>query len=284
MSSLYSLISLMKKLCLLIPVAMVLSLIAADWYVFVVDYGFKHLSSPMTWFMELVFNLDIFLLVTSYVKCISTSSSVRANPPPPLYFELFIQRFPGQTPRVCSKCHGTKPASAHHCSICGECVLKMDHHCPWVANCVGLKNYKFFVLFLFYAVVGCGLYLYVGIPVLFAVMENSSLTGVSAPPFASAMCAIFTGAFGVTLLFFLAFHLTLVVTGRSTIEVRSGAGARPSYRTNWEAVFGKKVSLWFLPMDTGNITGYEIEDTPELQGLLEQGGRSDAPSVASDLV
>ena len=48
--------------------------------------------------------------------------------------------------RMCQRCLRTKPDRCHHCSQCNRCVLKMDHHCPWVANCVGFQNQKYFYL------------------------------------------------------------------------------------------------------------------------------------------
>ncbi|XP_054719797.1 palmitoyltransferase ZDHHC6-like [Uloborus diversus] len=57
--------------------------------------------------------------------------------------------------QFCTLCHGYKAPRAHHCRKCKRCVMKMDHHCPWINNCCGHLNHAKFTLFLISAVCGC---------------------------------------------------------------------------------------------------------------------------------
>ncbi|KAF2398786.1 zf-DHHC-domain-containing protein [Trichodelitschia bisporula] len=49
---------------------------------------------------------------------------------------------------ICRTCDLPKPARSKHCSLCGTCVARADHHCIWINNCVGRGNYKWFLALL----------------------------------------------------------------------------------------------------------------------------------------
>uniref|UniRef100_A0A671F0A2 Palmitoyltransferase n=1 Tax=Rhinolophus ferrumequinum TaxID=59479 RepID=A0A671F0A2_RHIFE len=169
-----------------------------------------------------------------------------------------LQLKPGQVVYKCPKCCSIKPDRAHHCSVCKRCIRKMDHHCPWVNNCVGENNQKYFVLFTMYiALISLHALIMVGFHFLHCFEEDWTKCSSFSPPttvillillcFEGLLFLIFTSVMFGT-------QVHSICTDETGIEQLKKEERRWAKKTKWmnmKAVFGHPFSLgWASPFAT----------------------------------
>lgn len=206
---------------------------------------------------------SLLLLYWSWYMVLFTPSSVEANPPPHGMSTRHLRR--------CGKCvtirpsrpHlGLKPYRAHHCRVCDRCVLKMDHHCIFLAQCIGHFNYKYFCLFVVYAILACTFYVAVSIPASSLLGPVSYLEWYSIQAILTAISVLATFVLLVMLVIFWSTHIKLILNCQTTIEyikAQSLDHGEPVL-TKLRRVFGDEFWTWFFPIGRPSESGYEWDD------------------------
>jgi hypothetical protein len=172
----------------------------------------------------------------------------------------------------CPKCDLPKPMRTHHCSDCGRCYFRWDHHCPVIGNCVGLRNMKAFMLFLLYSGV---LICFAGVIAVVAARSSDRVPMSTAVIFlvVGVIIALVIGCFGGQ-------YVPEVCVNRTTIERIAGNDPRTfdaGIGSNVRQVFGENWWLWFVPIPPA-VNGFAWAEMADLQTQ-----RRDQPSIRTPL-
>lgn len=137
--------------------------------------------------------------------------------------------------KYCNTCQIFRPPRCSHCSHCDNCVEEFDHHCPWVSNCIGKRNYRYFVHFIFGITLAC---LYSSI--LAGVTVFRGRTGTFSEAIQRQVLLFSLLCFGsliaLTMSFFSLYHIVLMCKGQTTSErVKASRGAEKPVRAEESA-------------------------------------------------
>ena len=200
----------------------------------------------------IIFHCLLLLLLMAFISTISTNPGEI-----PLYWGFYIGDDDYKRKRYCLICNAFKPERCHHCSICNRCTLNMDHHCPWVDNCIGFYNRKFFMQLLFCVVI---LTIYVDFSELYFVVNICFKLFKKQIKYSEifhagivVICYSAVFIFSIIITMFWKFHMKLILTNSTTIESldtdhkKDNEKFNIGYRQNWEQVFGIDPLFWFVP-------------------------------------
>lgn len=251
-----------KDICGIVCVVLTwLLILYADFVILFVIVSPTH-STLYNFFNVTLFQTLAVLAITSHLRAMLTDpgSVPRGNATTEAIRRLGLQE--GQVVFKCPKCCSIKPERAHHCSVCQRCIRKMDHHCPWVNNCVGENNQKYFVLFTFYiaSISVHALFLAVNQFISCINKEWKDCSSYSPPAtvvfllflvFEALLFAIFTAVmFGS--------QMQAILSDETGIEQLKKEEARWVKKSKWtsiQTVFGRFSIGWFSPFSKPTVGG-----------------------------
>jgi len=218
-----------------------------------------------------IYSLLLLLVASSFLGANLVHPGSVPNDWVPSEQENSIQKKRNGEKRFCTKCNKYKPLRAHHCKQCKRCILKMDHHCIWVNNCIGFRNHKFFILFIVYSSLAAlySLGLLIATIILSVVNPTISQVGFTGLELVVIIYGFLIAfPFSLTLTIFTRWHLYLISKNMTTIEYSSTGLTQDEYKKkgkpwrhiydisifeNLKSVLGPNVFLWFIPI--GNSLG-----------------------------
>jgi len=162
----------------------------------------------------------------------------------------------------CAVCDFVRPHASKHCKVCDRCVVRFDHHCGWIANCVGHGNRRAYLLYVAAQCATASFVLYVSVDSLFVSHRADADSAAPASVFELfQFTPLYAFYFAYKSLFRALFHLLF-----------AAADAESAYALSWLSVarcalffgmlvaviFSALLALWQLFLVATDQTTYSL--------------------------
>lgn len=152
----------------------------------------------------------------------------------------------------CNTCSIFKPPRTSHCRVCDNCCQRFDHHCLWLGNCVGKRNYKYFFLLITFITINCIVEIIYSVCILVDAIKDKDGKKIKNRIFTISVlsgCSLYGLLF---LIFFIGkliiIHTRLLIQNFTFYEdfkkkLKNPAKNNPFYKNIWQHVYRLFLSL-----------------------------------------